>query len=83
MPFWRNLKVAIMSEERIVKELRRRFQLIRDRWSQIKDTARRKQLQSLPLAVHEGAFYQVFVGLSTATSFELISENIDVPLGQH
>ena len=33
--------------------------------------------------LHEGAFYQVFVRLSTATSFELISGTIDVPLGQH
>ena len=32
--------------------------------------------------VHIGAFYQLFVRLSTATSFELISGNIDVPLGQ-
>ena len=30
---------------------------------------------------HEGAFYQLFVWLSSATSFEPISGNIDVPLG--
>ena len=30
---------------------------------------------------HEGAFYQLFVLLSSATSFEPISGNIDVPLG--
>ena len=31
--------------------------------------------------VHEGAFYQLFVRLSSATSFEPIFGNIDVPLG--
>ena len=30
---------------------------------------------------HEGAFCQLFVRLSSATSFEPISGNIDVPLG--
>ena len=34
-----------------------------------------------PLIVHEGAFYQLFVRLSSATSFEPIFGNIDVPLG--
>ena len=33
------------------------------------------------MTVHEGAFYQLFVRLSSATSFELIFGNIDVPLG--
>ena len=33
--------------------------------------------------VHEGAFYQLFVQLSTATSFETIFGNIDAPLGQY
>ena len=32
-------------------------------------------------AVHEGAFYQLLVRLSSATSFKSISGNIDVPLG--
>ena len=31
--------------------------------------------------VHEGAFYQLFVQLSSATSFEPIFGNIDVLLG--
>ena len=31
--------------------------------------------------LHEGAFYQLFVRLSSATSFEPIFGNIDVPLG--
>ena len=33
--------------------------------------------------VHEGAFYQLFVQLSSATTFEPISGNIDVPLGKY
>ena len=32
-------------------------------------------------AVHEGAFYQLFVRLSSATSFELIFGNFDAPVG--
>ena len=31
--------------------------------------------------MHIGAFYQLFVRLSSATSFEPIFGNIDVPLG--
>jgi hypothetical protein len=37
--------------------------------------------QTVPLSVHEGAFYQLFVRLSSATSFEPISGDFDVPLG--
>ena len=38
---------------------------------------------SMIFTVHEGAFYQLLVRLSSATSFEHISGNIDVPLGQY
>ena len=33
--------------------------------------------------LQEGAFYQLFVRLSSTTSFEPISGNIDVPLGKY
>ena len=33
--------------------------------------------------LHRGAFYQVFVRVSSATSFEPISGKIDTPLGHH
>ena len=36
---------------------------------------------SFVFTVQEGAFYQLFVLLSSATSFEPISGNFDVPLG--
>ena len=37
----------------------------------------------LNCTLHEGAFYQLFVRLSSATSFEPISGNVGIQLGQH
>ena len=36
-----------------------------------------------PWSYNEGAIYQLFVQLSSATIFELIPGNINVPLGQY
>ena len=38
---------------------------------------------SIFITLHEGVFYQLFVRLSSATTFEPISGNIDVPLGKY
>ena len=46
-----------------------------DDWSQKNHSFPEHQHQ-----VHEGAFYQLFVQLSSATNFEPIFGNIDVPL---